>query len=859
MNKKIVGVIFLICFQHLLNAQVSLPSYPDFLFSTYYWQRVTHFNTLPQSKDDIIFLGNSITDGAEWAELFQDDKIKNRGISGDITAGVIHRLNKITEGHPSEIFLLIGINDLARNIPVDSVVKNILIICSYVRQQSPSTRLFVQSILPVSDFYKKFPTHTDKGEQIKQVNEQLERRATEYHYHFIDLYSSFCDEEGKLRSNLTNDGLHLKGEAYLLWKHLIFPYIYGLQEKPSIIPFPQQLKWGNGYFKIYDCKKIIIPNDSLAHVANMLKQFIHDLGWQTEIAKWENNKEPVIELKVDAKNILPDEAYKLEVTQQKILISAKTVHGIFNGLQTLKQLMRDGVMVDACEIWDWPAYSWRGYMIDVGRNYMSLLLLKQQIEIMSRYKLNVFHFHCTEDIAWRLQSKLYPQLTAPENMLRNMGMYYTKDDLKELIAYCRERYITLVPEIDMPGHSAAFKRAMGVDMQSDSGLVIIKKLLNEFCSTYDLSYIHLGGDEVHVTNRKFMPAVISLLHGLGKTTIAWSPGTEVDTATIRQLWMSDNGEKNNSSVRCIDSRHLYINHMDPLESVVTIFSRQIGDTTKQTSNNIGATLCLWPDRRVENEDDELRMNPVYPSMLAFAERTWRGGGKKGWIANVSDGDIEAFKEFEGRLLDNKVLYFKDKPFPYIKQSNIKWKLYGPFNNDGHLTKTFTPDTKAWDESTAKIYKQVIGGTIVLRHWWGPLIKGAIDDPKENTTWYATTKIWSDEDAEKEFWIGFNNISRSAATDSPPLNAWDNKKSEVWVNGILVNPPHWKHAGQKGNSEVPLTDEGYEYRLPTKILLHKGWNSVLIKTPIGSFKETDWQNPTKWMYTFAVLGPEEGDN
>ncbi len=153
---------------------------------------------------------------------------------------------------------------------------------------------------------------------------------------------------------------------------------------------------------------------------------------------------------------------------------------------------------------------------------------------------------------------------------------------------------------------------------------------------------------------------------------------------------------------------------------------------------------------------------------------------------------------------------------------------------------------------AKVYKQVTGGTIVLRHWWAPLIKGAIDDPKENSTVYAVTKIRSDEDAVKNFWIGFNNISRSPATDSPPLNAWDNKNSEVWVNGKLVPPPHWKHPGQKGNPEIPLVDEGYEYREPTKIFLHKGWNEILIKSPAGSFIGKDWQNPVKWMFTFVSL-------
>ena len=122
---------------------------------------------------------------------------------------------------------MIGINDLGRNISPDSVVKNILIISSYIKYESPSTKLFVQSILPVNDTYHKFSTHTNKVKEIKQVNEQLLQYANQYQYTFINLYSSFCDENEKLKSDLTNDGLHLKGEAYLLWKRIVYPYIYG--------------------------------------------------------------------------------------------------------------------------------------------------------------------------------------------------------------------------------------------------------------------------------------------------------------------------------------------------------------------------------------------------------------------------------------------------------------------------------------------------------------------------------------------------------------------------------------------------------------------------------------------------------
>jgi len=856
--KKALFTIICFLLQHSIFSQVVLPSYPDSIFSTYYQQRVSHFQTLPQTTGDIIFLGNSITDGAEWAELFNDLHIKNRGISGDITAGVIHRLNEITNRKPAKIFLLIGINDLARNTNTDSIVKNILLIADYVRQQSPSTKLYVQSILPVNNLYGKFGTHTNKGEQIKITNTQLQADATGHGYTYVDLYSSFVNENGKLKANLTNDGLHLKGEAYLIWKHILYPYIYDLEGNPSLIPLPRNVSFTTDYFPLFACKKIVAKNSVLLKEAENLKQQLKEKGLIINIDTEADKGEPVIELEIGKVKVpmLEEEAYRLSVTPNRIRITANTSHGIFNGIQTLLQLTRDGSLVTTCEITDWPAFSWRGYMVDVGRNFQSMQLLKQQIAVMSKYKLNIFHFHFTEDIAWRLQSKMYPQLTAPENMLRNKGMYYTENDLKELIGYCKERYITLVPEIDMPGHSAAFKRAMGVDMQSDSGIVILKNILKEFFTKFkELPYFHIGGDEVHISNKSFMPEMLRYVQSFGKKTIAWSPGAPLDNTTIRQLWMSDTGERNISTLKFIDSRHLYINHMDPLEAVVTIFNRQIGDTTREDDNINGGTLCLWPDRRVENETDILKMNPVYPGILTFAERCWRGGGRKGWTATIgTPGSPEAneFTEFEKRLLDHKKLYFTELPFPYVKQGQMVWKLYGPYKNKGDLSKQFEPEKDKLNESHLTASQSVVGGTIVLRHWWAPLVNGVLNDPQENTTWYAYTKIWSNEDGFRDFWIGFNNLSRSPATDSPEPGTWNNLQSKIWVNGNEISPPNWKHAGQKGNSEIPLVDEGYECREPTKILLHKGWNIVLIKAPIGSFKGRDWQNPVKWEYTFVPI-------
>lgn len=801
------------------ESTVQLPIYPDSIFTTYYKQRYTLFQSMPNtsapksglnnklskpnSAQDILFVGNSINDGGEWHELFNDNRVKNRGISGDMSSGILHRLKEISDRKPAKVFLMIGINDLSRGISPDSLVKNILLANDYLKQESPNTKVFIESILPVNTSFGKFQGQVSKGKQIIQTNELLNAASARHRFEFIDLHSSFIDAQGMLDTKYTNDGLHLTGAGYQHWRHLIYSKVFGLTEKPALIPMPKQVQWKKGYYTIDPIKSLSqqVKIELIAAVPNKLQH--QQL-----------------------------EGYELIVGLNQIIIKSATQQGVLNAMQTLKQLARNGQTIDAVEIKDEPAFAWRGYMIDVGRNYLSMNLLKQQIDIMANYKLNVFHFHVTEDIAWRIAIKQYPQLTAPEYMLRNKGMYYTETEIKELIDYCKARSILFVPEIDMPGHSAAFKRAMKVDMQSDSGMVIIKNILKEFCKTYDVPYIHIGADEVKITNSNFIPEVTRYIQSFGKRVIGWQPGGNYSDSTIRQLWMDDLGKiTNNNQLQYIDSRHLYLNHMDPFESVTTIFNRQLANRNQGDANALGAVICTWHDRAVAKQEDVLNMNPVYPAMLAFAERSWKGGGQAGWISNISDGDEKAFTEFESRLLNHQQQNFKELPFPYHPQSTIEWNIY---------------------DANEKYVKTVKGGTIVLRHWWAPLIKGAIDSIKPNQTWYASTKIWSENNVSQPFWIGFNNLSRSHASDSPPAFAWNEHDATVIVNGGILQPPLWIRAGQIGNSEIPLVDEGYEYRAPTMIELKKGWNEVWIKIPIGKLNGKNSQNPAKYMFTFVPV-------
>lgn len=194
--------------------------------STFYYQRATLFEVLPTSKSDIIFLGNSITNGGEWAELLRNPHAKNRGISGDTTQGVLDRLSTITKGKPSKIFLLIGTNDLSRGKSVDEVAKNVEKIVERVKRESPATKLYVQSVFPVNPKFNKFLGHMNRQKDIAALNAKIKAIAAHHGVTYIDVYKSLVTPSTDVMNpEYTNDGLHLLGKGYLKWVDVLKPYL----------------------------------------------------------------------------------------------------------------------------------------------------------------------------------------------------------------------------------------------------------------------------------------------------------------------------------------------------------------------------------------------------------------------------------------------------------------------------------------------------------------------------------------------------------------------------------------------------------------------------------------------------------
>ena len=561
------------------------------------------------------------------------------------------------------------------------------------------------------------------------------------------------------------------------------------------------------------------------------------------------------------------EAYRLSVSNKRIKIEAVTEQGVYWAMQTLRQLERKKgkrSSVAGCEIVDWPAFRIRGFMQDVGRSYISMEELKREIEILSRFKINVFHWHLTENQAWRLESKIFPMLNDSVNTIRMPGKYYTLEEARDLVDFCKKHQVLLIPEIDMPGHSAAFVRAFRHDMQSPEGMKILKLLLDEVCETFDVPYLHIGTDEVEFTNPHFVPEIVAYVRSKGKKVISWNPGWHYKPGEIDMTHLWSYRGKAQPGIPAIDSKFHYLNHFDVFGDIVALYNSRIYDQAEGSEDIAGTILALWHDRLIDNEWNLVIENGLYPNMLAIAERAWRGGGTEyfdGLGTILPPEDTEAFKEFadfEKRMLWHKEHTFKGYPFAYVKQTNVKWNITDAFPNGGDMDKVFPPeqelkDTYHYNGNTYGV-RQAIGAGSYLRHVWGDMVPAFYADPKENHTAYAYTWVYSPKDQEVGLWAEFQNYSRSEMDLAPLPDKWDHKGSRIWINDREILPPVWTATHKVKSYEVPLGNENCVGRVPLAVHLNKGWNKVFLKLPIGKFKMAETRL-VKWMFTAVFVTPD----
>lgn len=584
-----------------------------------------------------------------------------------------------------------------------------------------------------------------------------------------------------------------------------------------------------------------------------------------------NGKNANGKLKVEEKYVaqiqgakFQEEAYHLLITSKGILLEATTPKGMYWGRQTLEQLKftkNKKTYLPQCDITDWPAFRIRGFMHDVGRSFIPVEELKREISLLSRYKINVFHWHLTENQAWRLECKKYPLLNAPENMEREKGKYYTLEETRQLVEFCKQHQVLLIPEIDMPGHSAAFVRTFKTDMQSEKGTQILKDIIDEVCATFDVPYLHIGTDEVQFTNPDFVPMMVKYIRDKGKKVISYNPGWNYKPGEIDMMQLWSYRGKAQKGIPAIDCRFHYANHFDTYADLVAMFNSRIYNQTEGSDDLAGCIVAFWNDRFIDNTSQLLAENNFYPYMLTLAERAWRGGGNcyfdgKGSLLWEDEPEqLAAFKEFEDRLLWQKNTWLKEVSFPYVCQTQSEWQITDAFPNGGDLNKVFPPEEKEDSvyQYEGKTYKtrKIIGNGIYLRHVWGTLVPGFYANPQENHTAYATRWIYSPKERKTKLALEFQNYSRSESDLAPRQGTWDYKCSRAWLNGQEIMPSVWENTNTERSNEITLKNENYMSRPAIDITLKKGWNKLMLKLPVGKFSSKETRL-VKWMFMAAIL-------
>lgn len=362
-----------------------------------------------------------------------------------------------------------------------------------------------------------------------------------------------------------------------------------------------------------------------------------------------------------------DESYTLNVTSTGIKLHAATVVGAMRGLTTLLQLVQpsgNGFVIPAVQIEDSPRFRWRGLMIDTGRHFEPVEVIKRNLDAMAAVKLNVFHWHLTEDQGFRIESKIYPKLTGEGSD----GLYYTQDDAREIVAYARARGIRVVPEFDMPGHTRSWlvgypdlssdpgpytiRREFGVeevamDPTKESTYKFIDAFLGEMATIFPDPYLHLGGDETPGTQWRNNPRVVAFMkeHNFknteelqtyfsqrvlqlakkhGKHMVGWDEilNPALPTDAIIQSWRGTKSlyEAAGRGYQGILSAPYYLDHMKSAEEnyLADPLPPGSGVTPEQSKLVLGGEICMWGEHLNQLSID----SRIWPRAAAVAERFW---------------------------------------------------------------------------------------------------------------------------------------------------------------------------------------------------------------------------------------------
>ena len=566
-----------------------------------------------------------------------------------------------------------------------------------------------------------------------------------------------------------------------------------------------------------------------------------------------------------------EEAYRIEIGPSGVTVTAPDARGERHAKVTLDQLARlsrDGT-VGNCVIRDWPSLRWRGFMLDTARNFMDVKGLEELLDQMGRYKLNLFHWHLTENFAWRLESKRHPVLTErgyydPGNV-RHSGRFYTQDDFRHIVDYAAARGIVVMPEIDVPGHAHAFRRAFGFRTMRDPGVTeTLIDLIDELSSlepTDRMPFIHLGGDEVWDEHEKCEAGAFTKWAAVvtrhGRKVVSWDPGEQYKPQGPRvgMIW----GEQLDSpeatfKADWFDARGWYVETYDPFELLPSAaYSRPFrGDAADP--RQLGAIFCAWHDASVGLPYAlAYRNQPIWPACVLLGDLYWRGrapseydGGLTRRLPRADDPRLAVAVDLERRTLAQRDRVLKDDPHPFhfLAQTGMRWRLTKP---DGTLIARDIPQATIvpfWKSGSPNNYLEESNGVVVAETW--------IRSPKAQRV---------------GAWIGMVHYDRDhgryrGGQGTPERGEWNRWGGTVELNGVRIPGPQWKHPGlrimenlpelPRNNmlDEIPFADDEYYMREPTPIALKEGWNHVKITMPMPKRVVTFWSQ--QWAATFIPM-------
>ena len=625
----------------------------------------------------------------------------------------------------------------------------------------------------------------------------------------------------------------------------------------ALLPFPQQVEWLQGSLSVKD-KGLQLLGD----VQGPLMQAAlldYSAGRTAGTAGL-----LLVRCTLQADALPQDKAaegYKLTVGQGGVDITAVTEAGLFNGFQTLRQMLATGGgQIPCCAITDWPAFRYRGYMQDCGRNFRSVERLKKEISLAAQLKVNLFHWHLTDYPAWHVQCKAYPVLNQPQHRTRDKNDTYSYDQIREVFAYAAARNITIIPELDMPGHSAYFDRAFGFKMHTPQGMKIVGELLDEFCREIPADVcpiVHFGADEVRIPNAaEFVGFVTEKLQSHGRTPMQWASHRDlpVGQQSIEQRWgegadlVAKSIPADRIKRRAFDSTMGYANLLDPSLLVRRYFFMRPCGAAGSDANRLGPIICIWPDGKVDNKELIPGMCTMWPGMMAMAERAWKGGAADGdhlplEMTGAATSSGLAYRMFEQRMEALRPAQFAGESFPHWPESSVEWLVVEP--RPTNEADSIRPRVLSGNLAGLKT-RAAHCANLFFRTRPDTGYLGMFTHTKPGNTVWAITTIKAEKAGKQKFMVGFDAPARSNRRWSgvPQAGEWSQCGTRIWLNGQEVKNPRTyklagkcKHPGNAWNFEKPLDpEEIWWIQEPVEFDLKAGDNTFIIEQPyVGEYQ------------------------